>query len=133
MYNMSQIKVQVQKERCSPYGAYPEDLQKGHSQLTPEQQELQQAKAKLLYKAVKQETPTAEYYKVAETEKRFNHNPGQAKDDSCRTSGVKHMQKQLEQCHDPQPGLGQSNTMRKQTLDTHPPRQRSSQNPGATT
>ncbi|MQL76569.1 hypothetical protein Taro_008962 [Colocasia esculenta] len=43
------------------------------------------------------------------------------------------MRKQLEQRHDPQPGSGQSNTMRKQTLGIHPPRQRSSQNTGATT
>ncbi|MQL85885.1 hypothetical protein Taro_018404 [Colocasia esculenta] len=40
----------------------------------PEQQELQQAEAKLLYKAVKRETPTTEYYKAAETEKRLEHN-----------------------------------------------------------
>ncbi|MQM05062.1 hypothetical protein Taro_037868 [Colocasia esculenta] len=112
-------------------GAYPEDLQKGHSQLTlqaltltthtagnarrnnrhhdrpstnsydseslpkesggvpyqPEQQELQKAEAKLLYKAVTGETPTTEYYKAAETEKHLDHNSGQAKDDSRRTSG----------------------------------------------
>ncbi|MQL75134.1 hypothetical protein Taro_007503 [Colocasia esculenta] len=104
---MSQIKIQVQKERCNPLEAYPEDLQKSHSQLTvyaltltthttgnarrnklpprpfdnellrqrPEQQELQQVEAKLLYKAVKRETPTIEYYKAAETEKRLDHNP----------------------------------------------------------
>ncbi|MQM15989.1 hypothetical protein Taro_048941 [Colocasia esculenta] len=46
------------------------------------------AEAKLLYKAVKRETPIAEYYKVAETKKRLDHNPGQAKHDSRRTSGV---------------------------------------------
>ncbi|MQM11479.1 hypothetical protein Taro_044384 [Colocasia esculenta] len=50
----------------------------------PEYQELQQAEAKLLYKAVKRETPTTEYYK--ETEKCLNHNPGQAKHDFRRTS-----------------------------------------------
>ncbi|MQM18475.1 hypothetical protein Taro_051467 [Colocasia esculenta] len=53
----------------------------------PEQQELQQAEAKLLYKAVKWETPTAESYKAAEIEKCFDHNPGKAKDDSRRTDG----------------------------------------------
>ncbi|MQL97376.1 hypothetical protein Taro_030066 [Colocasia esculenta] len=53
----------------------------------PKQQELQQAEAKLLYKEVKRETPTTEYYKAAEIEKRLNHNPGQAKHDSRRTSG----------------------------------------------
>ncbi|MQM23456.1 hypothetical protein Taro_056520 [Colocasia esculenta] len=46
--------------------------------------------SKLLYKAVKRETPTEEYYKATETEKRLDHNPGQAKDDSRRTIGVKH-------------------------------------------
>ncbi|MQM22397.1 hypothetical protein Taro_055449 [Colocasia esculenta] len=43
--------------------------------------------AKLLYKAVKRETPTTEYYKATETEKHLDHNPGQAKHDSRRTSG----------------------------------------------
>ncbi|MQM02550.1 hypothetical protein Taro_035318 [Colocasia esculenta] len=36
---------------------------------------------------VKRETPTAEYYKAVETEKRLDHNSGQAKDVSHRTSG----------------------------------------------
>ncbi|MQM04621.1 hypothetical protein Taro_037427 [Colocasia esculenta] len=53
----------------------------------PEQQELQQAEAKLLYKVVKRETPTAEYYKAAKIEKHLDHNLGQAKRDSRRTSG----------------------------------------------
>ncbi|MQM22819.1 hypothetical protein Taro_055876, partial [Colocasia esculenta] len=47
------------------------------------------------------------YYKAIEIEKRLDHNPGQAEDDSRRTSG--------------------------QTLSTHPPRQRSSRKIGATT
>ncbi|MQM01720.1 hypothetical protein Taro_034478 [Colocasia esculenta] len=51
----------------------------------PEQHELQQAEAKLLHKAVKQETPTTEYYKVAEIKKHLNHNPGQAKHNSRKT------------------------------------------------
>ncbi|MQL72847.1 hypothetical protein Taro_005201 [Colocasia esculenta] len=54
----------------------------------PEQQELHQAEAKLLYKVVKRETPTIEYYKAAETEKCLDHNPGLAKHDSRRTSGT---------------------------------------------
>ena len=61
------------------------------------------AEAKLLYKAVKQETLTVEYYKAAETKKRLDHNRGQAKHDSRRTSGVKHNAEA--------------------TLGTHPPRQ----------
>ncbi|MQL96032.1 hypothetical protein Taro_028709 [Colocasia esculenta] len=57
------------------------------SLLEEKQQELQQAEEKLLYKAVKRETHTIEYYKVAEIEKRLDHNPGQAKDNSRKTSG----------------------------------------------
>ncbi|MQL80808.1 hypothetical protein Taro_013261 [Colocasia esculenta] len=41
------------------------------------------------YKAAKRETPTIEYYKATETEKHLDHNPSQAKYDSCRTSGTK--------------------------------------------
>ncbi|MQM17287.1 hypothetical protein Taro_050253 [Colocasia esculenta] len=46
------------------------------SKTRKDQQELQQAEAKLLYKAVKRETPTTEYYKAAEIEKHLDHNPG---------------------------------------------------------
>ncbi|MQM17812.1 hypothetical protein Taro_050790 [Colocasia esculenta] len=57
------------------------------------------------------------YHRVLQSsgiEKSIDHNPGQAKDDSHRTSGVKH-------------------TMQKQTLGTHLLRQRSSRNTEATT
>ncbi|MQM08768.1 hypothetical protein Taro_041625 [Colocasia esculenta] len=100
---MSQIKVQVQKERCSPLGAYPEDMQKGHSQLT-----VQGALTLTTHTAGNAwqtshhyDRPTTNSYdseslpeesrgsttKQWKQSKRLDHNPGQAKDDSRRTSG----------------------------------------------
>ncbi|MQM15122.1 hypothetical protein Taro_048057 [Colocasia esculenta] len=78
MYNKSQIKVQVQKERDN------------QSLTSKSSKNSNKSGSKLLYKAVKRETPTAEYYKAAEQSKHHDHNQCRAKHDSCRTSRFKH-------------------------------------------
>ncbi|MQM03948.1 hypothetical protein Taro_036735 [Colocasia esculenta] len=46
--------------------------------------------SKLLYKTVKRETPTVEYYKVAEIEKRLDHNPEPAESNTMRKQTPRH-------------------------------------------
>ncbi|MQM12410.1 hypothetical protein Taro_045328, partial [Colocasia esculenta] len=73
---------------CVLYVSSDEDVDYKRGSLTNQsRRNSNEVEGKLLYKAVKRETPTVEYYKAAETEKRLDHNPGQAKHDSHKTSG----------------------------------------------